>query len=99
VLPQDAVVVSHWTWSTPLWYGRWVEGRRPDVTIIDDRTVLDQGYGTAEVAVDRFLGNRPVYVIRYEPDLPAWKRRYVLEEVPGIPGGGQVWRVVGPVTT
>ena len=51
------MIVSWWNYSTPLWYGRWVEGQRPDVTIIDDRTILDDGYGTAQNAIDAFLGN------------------------------------------
>ena len=37
-LPQDALIVSWWSYSTPLWYAQRVEGRRPDVAIIDDRT-------------------------------------------------------------
>ena len=36
-LEPEAVVVSWWSYSTPLWYGQHVEGRRPDVTVIDDR--------------------------------------------------------------
>ena len=27
----DAVVISWWSYSTPLWYGQLVEGRRPDI--------------------------------------------------------------------
>ena len=41
-LEPDPVVISWWSYSTPLWYGRWVEGARPDMTIIDDRTMLDE---------------------------------------------------------
>jgi hypothetical protein len=71
-----------------------VEGRRPDVTIIDDRTVIDEDYGSAERAVDRFLDERPVYVVRLEGDLPEWRRQFVLEPVEGIPWGGALYRVV-----
>ena len=42
-LEPDAVVVSWWSYSTPLWYAQHVEGRRPDIAIIDDRTRLDRG--------------------------------------------------------
>ena len=45
VLEPEAVVISWWSFSTPLWYGQHVEGRRPDVTVIDDRDILDDGYG------------------------------------------------------
>ena len=37
-LSRDAVVVSWWSYSTPLWYGTLVEGRRPDLLVVDDRT-------------------------------------------------------------
>lgn len=95
-LEPDAVVLSWWSYSTPLWYGRWVEGRRPDITIIDDRTVLDEGLGTMQDVIDRYLGQRPVYLIRLEDDLPGFQARYELEAVPGIPNG-TIWRVTGRV--
>ena len=51
-LDEDAVIISWWSFSTPLWYGRWVEGRREDVTIIDDRDILDDGQLGPLVPVD-----------------------------------------------
>jgi hypothetical protein len=62
-LPPDAVVISWWSYSTPLWYHRWVLGARPDVTIIDERNILDDGYGTIDRAIDTYLGRRPVYIV------------------------------------
>jgi len=44
-LPKNAVIISWWSYSTPLWYHRWVLGERPDVKIIDERNILDDGYG------------------------------------------------------
>jgi 4-amino-4-deoxy-L-arabinose transferase-like glycosyltransferase len=85
VLERDAVVLSWWSFSTPLWYGRWVEGRRQDVTIIDDRDILDDGFGTVETAIEHFLGVRPVYLIRLERDLEALRTRYELEPVGAVP--------------
>ena len=35
LLPPNAVIVSWWSYSTPLWHHRWVLGERPDLTIID----------------------------------------------------------------
>ena len=94
-LPPDAVVVSWWSYSTTLWYGRWVEGRRPDVQIVDDRNVLDDGYGTAQAAVDHFLAlGRPVYLIRQPQDIPAFASRYRLVAYPTIPGYSPLWKVV-----
>ena len=50
--------------STPLWYATIVDGRRPDVSIIDDRTRLDCGYGELDQVIDLYLPTRPVYLIR-----------------------------------
>lgn len=98
LLPQlepDPVVVSWWSYSTPLWYVRWAEGQRPDMTIIDDRDVLDDGLGDLGDVIDGYLEQgRPVYLIRLEDDLPPYHARFELEEVPDLPGG-TVWRVAG----
>jgi hypothetical protein len=93
---KNAVIVSWWNYSTALWYGRWVDGLRPDVTIIDDRTILDEGYGTAQAAIDAHLGARPVYLIRLDRDLAQFRKDYVLQEVEGIPSepSGTVYRVL-----
>jgi hypothetical protein len=94
VLPQDAVVVSWWSYSTTMWYGRWVEGRRPDVQIVDDRNILDDGYGDAETAVDHFLAlGRPVFLIRQPQDIPALASRYRLVAHATIAGYSPLWEV------
>jgi hypothetical protein len=62
------------------------------VIIIDDRTILDQGLGDVEGAIDRYLGQRPVYVIRLDTDLEPLLARYELEVLADVPGG-QIWRV------
>lgn len=78
----DAVVVSWWSYSTPLWYAQHIEGQRPDLTVIDDRTRLDQGLGDITDVIDANLPNRPVYVIRVDPvELATLERRYILEPV------------------
>lgn len=69
-LPPNAVIVSWWSYSTPLWYHRWIEGVRPDVTIIDERNILDDGYRTMRNAIAAFFGERPVYVVP-----PDWEWR------------------------
>jgi len=66
-MDPNAVVVSWWSYSTPLWYAQVIEGRRPDISIIDDRTRLDQNLGDIYDVIDRNLPTRPVYVIRIEP--------------------------------
>lgn len=97
-LEQDAVVVSWWSFSTPMWYAQFVEGQRPDVFVVDDRTMLDLELGQAHDVIDRYLGERPVYLIRLDGDLPFYRERYELEVVEGVlpMWGGTVHRVVGP---
>jgi hypothetical protein len=63
-LEPDAVVVSWWSYSTALWYAQLIEGRIPEVTIVDDRTRLDQELGEVEDVIEDYLGRRPVYLIR-----------------------------------
>ena len=46
-LDEDAVVVSWWSYSTPLWYGTLVEGRRPDMLIVDDSDIVRRAPGRA----------------------------------------------------
>jgi hypothetical protein len=94
-LEPDAAIVSWWSYSTTLWYGRWVEGRRDDIIIIDDRDVLDDGYGTAAGAIDHFLPDRPVYIVRLDHELAALNERYELEAVKTDPPVGNLYRVVG----
>jgi hypothetical protein len=96
LLPPNAVVVSWWSYSTPLWHHRWVLGERPDLTIIDERDVLDDGYRTMNNAIRAYFGKRPVYVV-----LPEWERRNVTEAwemstVPTLPGFTRLLLVEGP---
>lgn len=85
-VPEDGVIVSWWSYSTPLWYHRWVLGDRPDITIIDDRTILDEGYGDVYGAIDAFLGERPVYVVPADGTGSWLEQRYETETVPTAPG-------------
>lgn len=95
LLEEDAVVVSWWSFSTTMWYGRFVEHRRPDITIIDDRTILDEQLGNVVSVIERYRSERPVYVIRLADDLPELEALFDLERVPGIPSIGTVYRVAG----
>jgi hypothetical protein len=92
-LDEGAVVVSWWSTSTTLWYGTLVEERRPDLLIVDDSNIVYDSLGSAEAVIDRYLGTRPVLVIRSTAsDIAALAVRYVLEPV-GRPAG--VYRVTG----
>ena len=84
VMREDAVIVSWWSYSTPLWYAQLVEDRRPDIDIIDDRTRLDRNLGDIYDVIDANLPTRPVYVIRIEPsEIEGLKERYVLDVIGG----------------
>jgi hypothetical protein len=65
-LPANSVVVSWWGASTTLWYGQRVEGLRPDVFVVDDRTRLDQNLGQVADVIRMYLGSRPVFVDRLD---------------------------------
>ena len=84
VMEPDAAIVSWWSYSTPLWYAQLVEGQRPDIAIIDDRTRLDQNLGSITDVIDANLGKRPVYVIRLDPnEVRLLAGRYDLEYIDG----------------
>jgi hypothetical protein len=76
-LEPGAVVVSWWSYSTPLWYATIVDGRRPDILIIDDRNRLDQNLGELDQVIERFIATRPVYLVRNgSSELGALEGRY-----------------------
>ncbi len=90
----DAVVVSWWGYSTTLWYAQYVEGRRLDVLVVDDRTRLDRELGEVEDVIERYLAARPVYVMRVSAaELRPIEERYVLEPIAEGPAGN-IFRVV-----
>jgi hypothetical protein len=63
-LEPNSLVLSWWSYSTTLWYDQIVEGQRPDVWIVDDRTLLDENLGDVTDVIDANLGRRPVYAVR-----------------------------------
>ena len=92
-LAPNAVVVSWWSYSTPLWYGQLVDGDRPDIWVVDDRTRLDEHLGDVGDVIEANLDSRPVYVIRLqESEVQALADRYTIEPV-GRPGN--IYRITG----
>ena len=65
-LPEGSVILTGWDFSTPLWYARWADERRPDIQIIDDSNIVYDGWGTRENAVGAFVCRRPVYMLRVD---------------------------------
>ncbi len=91
----NAVVVSWWSTSTPLWYGQIIEGLRPDIFIVDDRTMLDLNLGGASNVIARYLGHQPVYLIRANGrDLALVLKDYELKQLLGN-GSDALYEVVG----
>ena len=94
VLEPNAVVVSWWSYSTPLWYATIVDGRRPDITIIDDRTRVDCNLLELAHVIDLYLPTHPVYLIRNgSSELPALVGRFQVMPI-GAPTAGNVLRVL-----
>jgi len=94
-MAPDAVIVSWWSYSTPLWYAQRVEGRRPDVTIVDDRTRLDEHLGSLTDVIDANLATHPVYVIRLDrSEVALLGQRYRLDYIDGSDASA-LTRVVG----
>ena len=63
-LPPNAMIVSYWDPTGPLWYGQHVEGLRPDVQIVDDSNVVYDGTGDALDWIAAAICERPVFVMR-----------------------------------
>ncbi len=97
-LPPNAVVISWWSYSTPLWHHRWVLGERPDVTIIDDRNILDDGYRTMARAVAAHLGRRPVYVVPPDWEYLRITERWQTRTVSTYPGYTDLLLIEGPAS-
>ena len=95
VMEPDGVILSWWSYSTPLWYEHLVEGKRPDIEIIDDRTRLDLNLGGLTETIDRYLGQRPVYVMRLDQrEVALLAQRYDLDYIDGT-DASSLTRVIG----
>ena len=76
-LPANAAIVSYWDPSAPLWYGKFVEGLRPDVLIVDDTNLVYEGWGSAAKRIAALICTRPVFTIRIgEADLAPLRLSY-----------------------
>jgi len=95
-IAQGAVLVSWWSTSTPMWYAQHVLALRPDILVLDDRTLLDRGLGRAPDAIERYLAEgRPVYAIRLQGrDLDELTSRFFMTRV-ASGGNTGVWAVHG----
>lgn len=96
-IAHNSVVVSWWSYSTTLWYAQFVEGRRTDMFVVDDRTRLDLEMGEATDVIATYLGKRPVFLIRANAhDLRLVTDKYIVRA--GTGPAAEVYEVVRPVT-
>ena len=63
-LPPNAAIFTSWDAASPLWYGRYIDGRRPDLLIVDDTNIVYEGWGTREARIASLICLRPVFMIR-----------------------------------
>jgi hypothetical protein len=76
-----------------MWYGQHVEGRRPGIRIVDDRTRLDENLGEVADVIEANIDSRPVYLMRVtESQVQELADRYTIEPA-GRPGN--LFRVTG----
>jgi Protein of unknown function (DUF2723) len=95
LIPNNAVLVSWWSTSTPLWYAQKIEGQRSDIFVVDDRTMLDLDLGRAPDVINRYLGQRPVFVIRLPGrDTDELTAQFDMKVVAGSDSDA-VWQVLG----
>ena len=94
LLPENAAVVTPWGPSTALWYATLVDGKRPDVLVVDDTNIVYEGWETREARIASLICSRPVYALRVgAEDLELMRRDYLLTAVArlvvgqGEPGG------------
>jgi hypothetical protein len=92
----DAVIVSWWSFSTPLWYRTVVLGERPDVWVVDDRDRLDEDLGSVDDVIRANVALRPVYLVRRSAEISALEAAWILEIIPDPRGIQPLYRVVGP---
>jgi hypothetical protein len=95
-MDANAVVVSWWSFSTPLWYRTVILGERPDVRVVDDRDRLDEDLGGVEDVIRANLGARPVYLVRTPAEIDALRASWVLEPIADPTGIQPIYRVTGP---
>ncbi len=92
----NALLISWWGSSTALWYGHYVEGKGPDVLIIDDSEALPRGWQDLTSAIDLYYGKRPIYAISFPDELERYRKQYQFRKVAELNWYGMtVQEVVG----
>lgn len=81
-LPENAVMISFWGASPPLWHAQQVLGERPDVLVVDDTNIVYEGWGTREARMESVICTRPVFILPVNKAiLDPTRERYTVTEV------------------
>ncbi len=81
-LPQGSAILSYWGASAPLWHATLVEGRRPDILVVDDTNIVYEGWGTREKRIASLICTRPVFIIHLsEAELAPTREQFRLTQV------------------
>lgn len=81
-LPPNAVILSFWGPSPPLWHAQLVLGERPDVLVVDDTNIVYEGWGTREARIASVICSRPVFILPVnEGILKPTREQYIVTEV------------------
>lgn len=96
-LDPHGVVISWWSYSTPLWYAQDVEGKIPGISIVDDRTRLDEGLGSVADVINSNLGRRAVYLVRLPQDLVPLQAEYTMTEIDSTDPTQPVYEITGRI--
>jgi 4-amino-4-deoxy-L-arabinose transferase-like glycosyltransferase len=100
VLPKldpHGLVISWWSYSTPLWYAQIIDLMIPQVSIVDDRTRLDEGLGSVTDVINANLGKRAVYLVRLPSDLAQLQTEYTMTLIDSTDPSQPVYEVTGRV--
>jgi hypothetical protein len=82
LLPPNAVILTFWGTSSPLWYAQQVEGERPDVLVVDDTNIVYEGWDSREARIASVICSRPVYDLRVnENDMTPTRATYDVTKV------------------
>lgn len=84
-LPPNAAILVWWDAASPLWYARWVDGRRPDLLIVDDTNIVYEGWRTREARIATLICQRPVFIIRPGDPETTLTDAYQLDPVLTVP--------------
>jgi Protein O-mannosyl-transferase TMEM260-like len=81
-LPQGSAILSYWGASAPLWHATLVEGRRPDILVVDDTNIVYEGWGTRENRIASLICTRPVFILHLsEAELAPTREQFRLTQV------------------